>query len=143
LVDLPEVVNDATVEIVRRAKRVFVVCTLETAPLALALQRCHELKSRGIPFGKIRVIVNRWQRGELEAKQVEELLSCPVSAVFGNDYMKVSEAAKRHTFVDPGSKLGRSYAAFARKLAGTPETSGSVLAFLKTLGARPEPQPQL
>jgi len=36
LVDLPEVVNDATVEIVRRAERVFVVCTPELPSMALA-----------------------------------------------------------------------------------------------------------
>src|SRR5207253_2160278 len=48
LVDLPEVVNDATVEIVRRAKWVFVVCTLETASLTLVPQRYEELRRRGI-----------------------------------------------------------------------------------------------
>ncbi len=143
LVDLPEVVNDATVEIVRRAKRVFVVCTPETAPLALALQRCHELETRGIPADKIRVLVNRWHAGQLDAKQVQELLSCPVSAVFGNDYLKVCDAARRHTFVDPAAKLGRSYASFARLLAGTPDAGSSMLSFFKALGAKPAPQPQL
>jgi hypothetical protein len=74
---------------------------------------------------------------------VQELLSCPVSAVFGNDYQKVCEAARRHTFVDPRSKLGKSYASFARMLAGAPDSTGAMLAFFKALGAKPEPQPQL
>ncbi len=135
--------NDATVEIVRRAKRVFVVCTQETAPLALALQRCHELEKRRIPASKIRVLVNRWHSGQLDAKQVQELLSCPVSAVFGNDYMKVYEAAQKHTYVDPGSKLGKSFASFARVLAGAPDSGSSLHSFFKALGAKTAPQPQL
>jgi MinD-like ATPase involved in chromosome partitioning or flagellar assembly len=46
LVDLPEMVNDATVETVRRAKSVFVVCTPELPSLALAPQRCRNRLSQ-------------------------------------------------------------------------------------------------
>ena len=144
LVDLPEVVNDATVEIVRRAKRVFVVCTPETPPLALAPQRCQELRARGIPAEKIRVLLNRWHKGETTAEEVEGLLKYPVSAVFGNDYPAVSNATRATALVNPESKLGRSFAAFARKLTGAPDqTRGFTLGFLKGLGAKPAPQPHI
>ena len=36
VVDLPEVVNDATAEIVRRSKYIFTVCTPETADTCIA-----------------------------------------------------------------------------------------------------------
>ncbi len=144
LVDLPEVVNDATVEIVRRAKQVFVVCTPEIPSLALAPQRCQELTARGISAEKIRVLVNRWHKGEGTVAEVEGLLEYPVSAVFGNDYASVSNAARAKAFVDLDTKLGRSFAAFARKLVGAPElTSGPKLGFLRGLGSKPAPQPQV
>jgi hypothetical protein len=39
--------------------------------------------------------------------------------------------------VDPETKLGRSFAAFARTLAGAPDqTRGFTLGFLKGLGAK-------
>jgi pilus assembly protein CpaE len=137
LVDLPEVVNDATVEIVRRAKRVFVVCTPETPSLVLAPQRCHELRTRGIPAEKIRVLLNRWHKGETTAEEVEGLLNYPVSAAFENDYDSVTKATRANAFVDPVTKLGRSFAAFARTLAGAPDqTRGFSLGFLKGLGAK-------
>src|SRR5215472_6384769 len=142
LVDLPEVVYDATVEIVRRARRVFIVCTPETASLALAPQRCRELERRSIRSEKIGVLLNRWHRGEPAAKEVERLLGCPVSAVFANDYNTVRNASVNHSFVNPVSKLGQSYAAFARALAGIPEPEGFRLPFLRSPNPK-QPQPDI
>ncbi len=143
LVDLPEVVNDATVEIVRRAKRVFVVCTPEQASLTLAPQRCSELERRGISPDKICLLINRWHRGEPSAKEVESQLKRHVSGVFGNDYPAVRKAAGGFTFVSQDSKLGQSFVAFARALTGAPDDAGSKLGFLRSLGSRPVPQPSI
>src|SRR5450432_877279 len=142
LVDLPEVVNDATVEIVRRAKRVFVVCTPEQASLTLAPQRCRELERRGISPDKIGVLINRWHRGDPAVKEVERQLKRHVSGVFGNDYATVRNAASGHTFVNQDSKLGQSFAAFARAIAGTPDARAR-FGFLRALGARSIPQPSI
>ncbi|HTM47849.1 MAG TPA: hypothetical protein VL285_04175 [Bryobacteraceae bacterium] len=130
LVDLPEVINDATVEIVRRAKSVFVVCTPELPSMALAPQRCQELESRGVPAEKITVVINRWHKGEITAAQAREIMNHPV-ILFRNDYGAVSRAARAYDFVKPGSKLGDSFGEFARKLAGEPETGGGPLSFLR------------
>jgi Flp pilus assembly CpaE family ATPase len=137
LVDLPEVVNDATVEIVRRARRVFVVCTPERASLTLALQRCSEIERRRISPDKIGLLINRWHRGDPSAKEVESELKRHVSGVFGNDHTTVRDAATGHTFVNPESKLGRSFATFANALAGAPDAGGAKEAFLRALGAGP------
>jgi pilus assembly protein CpaE len=142
LVDLPEVINDATVEIVRRAKRVFVVCTPETTSLSLAPHRCEELQTRGIPGEKIKLLLNRWHKGEATAEEVQGILERPVSAVFENDYMSVSQATRSIALVNPETKLGRSFTAFARTLAGAPDQiRGSKLSFLRGLGSKPVPQP--
>jgi len=142
LVDLPEVVNDATVEIVRRAERVFVVCTPELPSMALAPQRCEELTSRGIPAEKISIIVNRWHKGEIAPAEVEKLMKYPVAAVFGNDYRSVSSAAKEHLFVCKETKVGKTFSTFARKLAKAQVVQDSfTMGFLKGLGAKTTLQP--
>ena len=65
-----------------------------------------------------------------------------VSAVFVNDYMSVSHAMQASALVNPDAKLGRSFAAFARTVAGVPDqTRGFKLSFLKGLGSKPVPQP--
>jgi pilus assembly protein CpaE len=141
LVDLPEVVNDATVEIVRRARRVFVVCTPETPSLKLAPQRCRELERRGVSSDKIGLLINRWHRGEPAAEAVGAQLNRHVSGIFGNDYMTVRNATRHNGFVNPESKLGKSFAAFARTMAGVPEPGGVKLGFFRALGVKPLQQP--
>jgi pilus assembly protein CpaE len=140
VVDLPEVVNDATVETVRRAKQVFIVCTPELPSLALVPHRIEELTSRAIPPEKIGLVLNRWHKGEAGAGDVAQMLNHPVAAVFGNDYRTVSSAYGDRTVVNRSSKLGKSFTAFARKLAGEPEEVGA-LSFLKGFGAKPPAQP--
>jgi pilus assembly protein CpaE len=141
LVDLPEVVNEATVEIVRRAQQVFVVCTPETPSLALAPQRFKELRRKGIAAEKIGVLLNRWLKGGLGPEDVETLLDYQVCGVFGNDYVKVCEAARRQALVDPGTKLGKSFTAFVGKLTGMPEVAGDPKPWsMRAFGSRLAPQ---
>jgi len=146
LVDLPEVVNDATVETVRRARRVFIACTPEPASLALAPCRCEELIGRGIPAEKISIVLNRWHRGEIRASELEARLKHSVTAVFGNDYRTVAAASGQHRMVDRDTKLGRSFAAFAKKLVGEPEElsiAGGALAFLRGFGVKTSIAPRI
>jgi pilus assembly protein CpaE len=136
LVDLPEVINDATVEIVRRAKQVFVVCTPELASLALAPQRCEELTGRAIPAEKVELLVNRRHPGEIKGADIESMIGHRVAAIFGNDYPAVADAANAAGLVHRDTPLGASLAAFARKLSGAPEPPRGALAFLKGLGSK-------
>jgi len=118
VVDLPEVVNDATVEIVRRARRVFVVATPELPPLVLARQRCQELKARGVSADRLGVIVNRWNKDEIQISDIERLVEEPVAAVFHNDYRSMRKAVNEGRPIGPKTEVGRSFAAFAQKLLG-------------------------
>jgi len=135
VVDLPEVVNDATVEAVRRAKQVFVVCTPELPSLALAQHRIEELISRGIPDQKINLVLNRWHKGEIGEADLREMLKHPVAAMFENDYQTVSTSFRERAIISGSTQLGQSFAAFARRLAGEPEIAAPVKrSFLRGLG---------
>lgn len=138
-VDLPEVVNEATVEIVRRAKWCFVVSTLDRPALRLAQKRCEELKLRGIPSSRIGIILNRWHDSDGSTAQVEEFLQHSVSAVFRNDYPSVHKATTEARLVDTETKLGKSFLAFARKLVSgpeAPEPPKSRFGFFKSLAPK-------
>lgn len=136
VVDLPEVINDATLEIVRRARRVFIVTTPELPSLVLARQRCQELRDRGLVNDRISVIVNRWSKNEIRISDVERFLEMPVVTVFQNDYQCVRRATQQGRLIGEKSELGRSFSDFASKLAGVRSPVSppkSNLAFLDSL----------
>lgn len=124
VVDLPEVVNDATVEIVRRARQVFIVTTPELPALVLARQRCLMLKERGIPAERVGIIVNRWKKDEIEIAEIERFLEEPVAGTFQNDYQSVRRAIQEGRLVGAKTELGRAFAAFAQKLASRSQPVG-------------------
>jgi pilus assembly protein CpaE len=137
VVDLPEVVNDATDEILRRARFVFIVCTPEVPSLKLAQRRCKELESRGLPASRIGIIVNRWHTTDVNESDVEGLLAHGVAAIFPNDYTSVQDAILNGALVDSATALGKTYLSLARILAGVPDPYSppkSMLHFLRSLG---------
>jgi len=141
LVDLPEVVNDATAEVVRRAKSVFVVSTPELLSLRLVRRRCEQLGNRGVAPKRIFMLLNRWHEAEVQVDEMERFLEHPISGVFRNDYPQVHSAILESRLVKEDTELGRSFIAFANRLAGLPvppavaeRPSTSKLGFLRRLG---------
>ncbi|MBI1786318.1 MAG: hypothetical protein HYR60_02050 [Acidobacteria bacterium] len=136
LADLPEVVNDATLEVVRRAGAVFLVTTAELPSLALARHRLRALRHHGVDRSRMRVIVNRWHRNDPKPEQIEELLEQPVASVLPNDYRTVLQATRESRFVDPNTELGKAILALTRKLGGSdgPEPGRGLLKRLRGLG---------
>jgi MinD-like ATPase involved in chromosome partitioning or flagellar assembly len=118
MVDLPEVVNTATAEVVRRSRDVYVVSTPEFASLKLAHQRCQELGKWGVESGRIRVLLNRGHKSDIGAKDAEKILDCPVAATFPNDYKAIRRASTEGSFLDARSELGGAYLAFSRMVTG-------------------------
>jgi pilus assembly protein CpaE len=121
IVDLPELVNDATEEIIFRAKFVFIVCTPELPSLRLAQRRCRELESRGVPVSRVGIIVNRWHETDITEADIEAILGHGVAAVFPNDYVSVQQATSRSGLVSDETVLGQTFLSLARILAGVPE----------------------
>lgn len=118
VVDLPEVVNPATAEVVRRARAIYVVSTPEFASLKLSKQRVHELENWGVDRGRIHVLLNRGHKSDIGPKDAEGILECPVAATFPNDYKAVQRAITEGSFVDARSELSDAYLGFSRMLFG-------------------------
>ena len=119
IVDLPEVVNEATAELVQYANWTFVVCTPELTSLRLADQRIRELREKGAPPERLRVVLNRWHRSDMKPEEVADLLQHPVTCVIRNDYRVVSKAIAANRPVSMDSDVGRGLAEFAKKLMGS------------------------
>jgi pilus assembly protein CpaE len=134
-VDLPEVVNEATAEVVKSARDICIVCTPEVPSLKMAAQRCAELEACQIPADRIHLVVNRWERGGLSVKEVEDVLGRAVFATLPNDYKQVKSAILESRLVSPESRFARSCKVLAQKLSGLPEAvqGESKFTFLREL----------
>jgi pilus assembly protein CpaE len=120
-VDLPEVINGATEEIVRFAERTFVVTTPELTSLSLAQQRLQELQMRAVPPDRLQVILNRWHRSDMKPQDVEKFLGRSVPFVVRNDYRAISRAIASGRPVASSSGLANSFAQMAETLFVEPK----------------------
>lgn len=118
LVDLPELINPATVELVRRSRKIFPVCTTEIPSLRLALQRLTELERLGIQQERIGLLVNRVSHSSPRPTEIEESLGHRIAHVFPNDYRAISRAIQDASPLPTDTDLARAFAAFAASLAG-------------------------
>ncbi|MBS1877585.1 MAG: hypothetical protein JSU00_30515 [Acidobacteria bacterium] len=122
MVDLPEVINDASAEVVRLARAVYVVTTPELPALQLARSRIAELNDVQPDADRIRILINRWHRSDVHPRDVAKALGRRVEAVLPNDYLSVKKAILRNGYVDAKTSLGAAYGALAGFLvnAGPP-----------------------
>lgn len=118
LADLPELVNPATVELIRRSGTVFVVCTPELPSLHLALQRLAELDRLGLGRDRASILLNRVHPSDPQQPEIQKMLGRPVYYAFPNSYRTVAAAIRAASPVEAGSALGRAFAGFAARLAG-------------------------
>jgi len=133
--DLPELVNQATAEIVRSARAIFIVCTPEVPSLRMASQRSLELRNCEIPSEKIHIVLNRWERGGLKVQDVEKTLNHPVFAALPNDYRQVKKAILESRVVSQESAFANSCQLFAQQVSGLsgPSHDRFTFALLKKL----------
>ena len=118
LADLPEVINPATAELVRRARAIYVVSTPEFASLKLSKQRCSELTNWGADPARIFALLNREHKDDLGARDAEKILGCTVAQGFPNDYKTVQRAVKKASFIDTRTNLGSAFIEFSKMLLG-------------------------
>ena len=122
-VDLPEVVNEATAEVVRSARSIFIVCTPEIASMKMACIRAEELEACEIPRDRVQIIVNRCENGSASVQELEKMLKRPVFSTLPNDYPHLKEAMTESQLAAPESPFTQACEALGRKLAGLPEAA--------------------
>jgi len=131
LVDLPEIVNTATAEMVRRARVIYVVSTPELACLKLSKQRCRELEHWGVDRDRIRALLNRGHKSDIGPKDAERILDCPIAMTFPNDYKAVRRATADANIIDKRCDLGEAYLAFSRMLTGEEAEKKSLMGLFR------------
>lgn len=131
LVDLPEVVNSATAEVVRRAHAVYVVSTPEIAALELSKQRRQEVAGWGADGARIKVLLNRGHKSDIGPQEAEKITECPVAIMLPNDYKAVRRATAAAGVIDRHSDLGQAYLAFSRMLIGAEPEKKSFMGFFR------------
>lgn len=118
LFDLPELVNDSTEEVIRRASSVVVVATQETVSLTLAERRIAELQKWGAPDDRIHLLVNRWTGRDTEAAEAASLAAWQIRWKIPNDYQRARAIQAGELPVPPSSSLGKALLQLAQDLLG-------------------------
>jgi pilus assembly protein CpaE len=121
VVDLPEVINQATAEFVRNARAVFLVCQPELPSVRLAKMRRTELESCEIPADNVKILVNRWERGLLKVETIETAVEGKVFATLPNDYREVRDAILEMRLASPSSAFNKACEVLARNIISLPE----------------------
>lgn len=115
--DLASSMDPFTVQIMREARRIFLVTTPELVPLYLTADRLRHLKELGLA-DKVSLLLNRKtaHRG-LSDGEVAQLAGLPIAHQFSNDYPGVQGAILDGVPVSHRSGLGQSIMTLARSLA--------------------------
>jgi len=122
VVDLPEVVNQATAEFVRNARAVFVVSQPELPALKLAKLRRAELESCEIPADNVKLLVNRWEKRRFTVEDVEKTVEGPVFATLPNDYKEVRNSILETRLAAPSSAFSKACEVLAQSIIALPES---------------------
>jgi pilus assembly protein CpaE len=136
VVDMPELVNSATSEVVRAARSVCIVCTADIPSLMMATQRRAEIAACDYPKENIHIVINRWEKGGLPMADVERIVGQPVLATLANDYKGLKKALLNSALISPESTFAKNCSTLARKLTGLPvsESWQFKVPFLRHLG---------
>jgi len=116
--DLASSLDPFTVQIMREARRIFMVTTPELVPLYLAADRLRHLKDLGLA-DKVSLLLNRKNPSHhgLSDSEAAQLVGMPIAHRFSNDYPGVQGAILGGVPVSHRSSLGQSIMTLARSLA--------------------------
>jgi len=116
--DLASSLDSFTVQVMREARRIFLVTTPELVPLHMMAARLGHMKELGLA-DKVSLLLNRKNlphRGTSDA-EIEKIVGLPFALEFSNDYPGVQSAMLEGVPVSHQSSLGKSILTLARSLA--------------------------
>ena len=118
IVDLPDVVDEATEPLVKVARYVCIVCTPETTSLLLAKERIAMVKKLGVSESYIGIVLNCCTEADPKKSDIEEILQKPVLASLPRDDRGVRRSIVGGRLVEEGSRLGKGFCFLAQALIG-------------------------
>lgn len=138
LVDLPELVNPGTAELVRRSQAVFLVSSQDLLSLKLAGRRLQELAALGIRMDKVKLLISRWRMAPMSKAKIAALLNRDIAATFPEDPRHMRREIQTSELLPLDSPLGVACAGFADTLLGLPSHSRKtkVVSMLRNLVGR-------
>jgi len=139
IVDFPGVIAEPAEPLLSRSKAIYVVCTPERTSLALARRRLYQLELRGERDSTLAVILNRYDLGPYSKDAMEKAVGHKIAEQLPNDSHAVQTAVASGGFVDPTTRLGKSYTAFAGRLDGHELPHPKAFSRLKSLFYKLDP----
>ncbi|MBI3471022.1 MAG: hypothetical protein HY013_06675 [Candidatus Solibacter usitatus] len=123
--DLSGLMEQFSLEALREATRIYLVCTAESPCIYLARKKLDLLRGLSLEH-TVGVILNRCSenaaRAQSAQREVEKALGRPVLAVFPNDYRTVHRSLVAAKPVDRNTRLGKSFSALASAMLPEPKT---------------------
>lgn len=119
-VDLPELVNPGTAELVRRSKSVHIVSGQDPLSLKLASRRLQELHALGIRMEKVSLLLRRGRSAGVSEKEISSLLDTRIAAIFPEDSSYLQRAIRKSEPVAFDTPLGAACRRFAYRLVENP-----------------------
>lgn len=121
VVDLPEVINQASAEFVRNSQAVFVVCQPELASAKLAKVRRAEVETCEVDADNIKLLVNRWERGRMTKESIEKAVGTPVFGTLPDDSKEIRNCVLERRLAAAASPFRKACDAMAREVCALPE----------------------
>jgi len=140
VVDCEHHLSEATLTALDAADRILLVTQLSVPALRSTQRSLAVCRRLGYDENKLCVVVNRYQSGDvLPVKDAEDLLQTSIYWKLPNDYRLSAASLTKGVPValeEPGSKLARSYADLAKKIAGSGNSSGGFARVKEAQGGR-------
>jgi pilus assembly protein CpaE len=122
LADLGSQFSSEWSPVLNRARMILMVAEANVPSLWTLERRLVALTGLGVESDRIRIIINRWHRGDDEVlKTIEKNLKRPIFACLPNDFEKANTAMNLGTplMENHNNNLSNRYRALAAQLAGT------------------------
>jgi pilus assembly protein CpaE len=120
-VDLSGMMEKFSLDLMREASRILLVCTPEVPALHLAAQKLRYLHSLELG-SRVQILLNRAEKySVLSDAEMERMLSAPVQMTLPNDYARLHKAMMAGQMVETSSKLGKRFEELARSLLESAE----------------------
>jgi Flp pilus assembly CpaE family ATPase len=119
LLDLPERLDQTLTEILGCCGRVLVVTTPDLVSVRLAERALREIISCGVDEERMEVVLNRWEKGDLNSQQLENHFRVPVTGLIPSDHRTLTASILKSEPLHSQTEIGQAFSRFASTFDST------------------------